>query len=289
MISDALVHTAFLFPTLTSIEMQGLFQELFIVKQDGDEAAKAFTREKRDLLVSSNLRLVTSIVRRFIGSNEYADLFQEGCIGLMKAIDNFDLTRGLSFSTYAVPMIIGEIRRYIRDNRTIQVSRSLRDLAYKAMQTRDSLIACLKREPSAREITKELNKGLTEEIGISEKKVVISEKKVVFALAALQEPISLFETVYHDDEDPLFVMDQVRDKKGEERYHNTTREEKILQDLMINEAIEKLSEREQAVIKMRFFEGKTQIEAAHETGVSQAQISRREKSALEHLRKKLLE
>ena len=238
-------------PVLSSAKMR----ELFIAKQNGDKTA-------RDKLVNGNLRLVLSVIQRFTNRGEYVDdLFQVGCIGLMKAIDNFDLAQNVKFSTYAVPMIIGEIRRYLRDNNPIRVSRSLRDVAYKALQVRDSLISKLGREPTVKEISAELK---------------TPEEEVVYALDAIQEPISLFEPVYHDGGDPIFVMDQVKDEKGEDTAWE--------QDITIGEALSKLPEREQAIIKMRFFEGKTQMEVAQEIGISQAQVSRLEKAALRHMR-----
>lgn len=239
-------------PVLSSSKMK----ELFVAKENGDGAA-------REKLVNGNLRLVLSVIQRFTNRGEYVDdLFQVGCIGLMKAIDNFDLGQNVKFSTYAVPMIIGEIRRYLRDNNPIRVSRSLRDVAYKALQVRDSLISRLGREPSVKEISLELK---------------TPEEEVVYALDAIQEPISLFEPVYHDGGDPIFVLDQVRDEKGEDTAWE--------QDISIGEAIAKLGEREQAIIKMRFFEGKTQMEVAQEIGISQAQVSRLEKAALRHMKR----
>ncbi len=239
-------------PLLSSSKMK----ELFIAKQNGDVTA-------RDKLVNGNLRLVLSVIQRFTNRGEYVDdLFQVGCIGLMKAIDNFDLGQNVKFSTYAVPMIIGEIRRYLRDNNPIRVSRSLRDTAYRALQVRDRLIARLSREPTIKEISKELN---------------IPEDEVVSALDAIQEPVSLFEPVYHDGGDPIYVMDQVKDEHGDNRFWE--------EDIAISEAMAKLSEREQAIIEMRFFEGKTQMEVAQEIGISQAQVSRLEKAALLQMRK----
>ncbi len=239
-------------PVLSSAKMK----ELFVAKNGGDETA-------REKLVNGNLRLVLSVIQRFTNRGEYVDdLFQVGCIGLMKAIDNFDLGQNVKFSTYAVPMIIGEIRRYLRDNNPIRVSRSLRDVAYKSLQIRDTLIARLGREPSVKEISKELK---------------APEEEVVYALDAIQEPISLFEPVYHDGGDPIFVMDQVRDEKGEDTAWE--------QDITIGEAMGKLTEREQAIIQMRFFAGKTQMEVAQEIGISQAQVSRLEKAALKHMRR----
>jgi RNA polymerase sporulation-specific sigma factor len=238
-------------PVLSSARMR----ELFVAKERGDPTA-------REELVNGNLRLVLSVIQRFSNRGEYVDdLFQVGCIGLIKAIDNFDLNQNVKFSTYAVPMIIGEIKRYLRDNNPIRVSRSLRDTAYKALQTRDALTAKLGREPSIKEISEQLN---------------IPEDEIVYALDAIQEPISLFEPVYHDGGDPIYVMDQVKDEKGEDSAW--------VREISINESIQKLSQREQAIIRMRFFEGKTQMEVAQEIGISQAQVSRLEKAALIQMR-----
>jgi len=241
------VNTSHL-PVLSSAKMR----ELFIAKEKGDP-------EARQRLVKGNLRLVLSVIQRFSNRGEYADdLFQVGCIGLIKAIDNFDLKQNVKFSTYAVPMIIGEIKRYLRDNNPIRVSRSLRDIAYKALQVRDSLVSRFGREPTVKEIASELR---------------TSEEEVVYALDAIQEPISLFEPVYHDGGDPIYVMDQVRDEKGEDS--------QWIEGIAISEVLQRLPERERAIIKMRFFEGKTQI------GISQAQVSRLEKAALIHMREEM--
>jgi RNA polymerase sporulation-specific sigma factor len=180
----------------------------------------------------------------------------------MKAIDNFDLNQNVKFSTYAVPMIIGEIRRYLRDNNPIRVSRSLRDVAYKALQVRDVLVNKNSREPSINEIASEMN---------------VPREEIVFALDAIQEPISLFEPIYHDGGDPIFVMDQISDEKNQD--------ESWLQGISIKEAMQKLNEREKRILNLRFFEGKTQMEVAQEIGISQAQVSRLEKAALKHMRK----
>ena len=180
----------------------------------------------------------------------------------MKAIDNFDLSQNVKFSTYAVPMIVGEIRRYLRDNNPIRVSRSLRDIAYKALQVRDSLVNKNSKEPSIDEIAKEMK---------------IPKEQIVFALDAIQEPISLFEPIYHDGGDPIFVMDQISDEKNQD--------ENWLQGISIKEAMQKLNSREKRILTLRFFEGKTQMEVAQDIGISQAQVSRLEKSALKHLRK----
>ncbi|MCL6614680.1 MAG: RNA polymerase sporulation sigma factor SigG, partial [Firmicutes bacterium] len=194
---------------------------------------------------------------------EYVDdLFQVGCIGLMKAIDNFDLSQNVKFSTYAVPMIIGEIRRYLRDNNPLRVSRSLRDIAYKALQVRAALTGRHGKEPTVGEIADELK---------------LPREEVVFALDAIQEPISLFEPIYHDGGDPIFVMDQISDEKSQDS--------QWLEGISIREAMAKLSERERMILRMRFFEGRTQMEVAEEIGISQAQVSRLEKTALKHMRR----
>ncbi|HHY47202.1 MAG TPA: RNA polymerase sporulation sigma factor SigG [Firmicutes bacterium] len=225
--------------------------------------AKAGDMQARDKLIYGNLRLVLSVIQRFNNRGEYVDdLFQVGCIGLIKAIDNFDLSQNVKFSTYAVPMIIGEIRRYLRDNNPIRVSRSLRDVAYKALQVRDQLVTKNSKEPTVGEIASELG---------------LSEEEVVYALDAIQEPISLFEPIYHDGGDPIFVMDQVKDEKNQDS--------DWLEGIAIREAIEKLTQREQMILRLRFFEGKTQMEVAEEIGISQAQVSRLEKAALKHMRK----
>mgnify|MGYP000459954885 CR=1 FL=1 len=241
-------------PVLTSAQMQSLFEAM----QRGDQ-------EARQKLIQGNLRLVLSVIQRFINRGEYVDdLFQMGCIGLIKAIDNFDLRQNVKFSTYAVPMIIGEIRRYLRDNSVLRVSRSLRDVAYKALQVRDALMNRYNREPSISEVAKELN---------------LPREEIVFALDAIQEPVSLFDPIYQDGGDPIYVMDQIKDEKNQDRAW--------LENLAIKEALEKLNERERTILKLRFFEGKTQVEVAEEIGISQAQVSRLEKAALQHMRRYL--
>lgn len=245
------VNTAKL-PVLKNLEMRRLFEQL----QQGDESA-------REILVNGNLRLVLSVIQRFNNRGEYVDdLFQVGCIGLIKAIDNFDLAQNVKFSTYAVPMIIGEIRRYLRDNNPIRVSRSMRDIAYKVLQVRDNMANRLGREPNIGEIATELN---------------LKREEIVFALDAIQEPVSLFEPIYHDGGDPIFVMDQISDGKNED--------ERWLEGLAIKEALQKLSGREKLILTLRFYRGKTQMEVADEIGISQAQVSRLEKAALGSLRK----
>uniref|UniRef100_UPI000B8312FF RNA polymerase sporulation sigma factor SigG n=1 Tax=Tepidimicrobium xylanilyticum TaxID=1123352 RepID=UPI000B8312FF len=239
-------------PVLTNEEMQ----ELFVKIKNGDMKA-------REKFINGNLRLVLSIIQRFNRRGENVDdLFQVGCIGLIKAIDNFDLSQNVRFSTYAVPMIIGEIRRYLRDNNSIRVSRSLRDIAYRALQARDQLVNKNLKEPTITEIAEELN---------------LPKEEVVFALDAIQEPISLFEPVYHDSGDAIYVMDQVKDEKSED--------EVWLQGIAIKDAINKLNKREKLILNLRFYEGKTQMEVAEEIGISQAQVSRLEKNALKQMRK----
>ena len=223
---------------------------------------KAGDKEARERYIKGNLRLVLSIIRRFQNSNENADdLFQIGCIGLMKAIDNFDTTLQVKFSTYAVPMIIGEIRRYLRDNNSIRVSRSLRDIAYKAIYTRESYTKEHQREPTIAEIAEETG---------------IDKEMIVYAMDAIQNPVSLFEPVYTEGGDTLYVMDQISDKKN--------REEKWIENLSLREAMQRLSDRERNIIEMRFYEGKTQMEVAEEVGISQAQVSRLEKNALKSMK-----
>jgi len=239
-------------PVLSASEMRELFEAM----RRGDNSA-------RTKLVNGNLRLVLSVIQRFTNRGEYVDdLFQVGCIGLMKAIDNFDLNQNVKFSTYAVPMIIGEIRRYLRDNNPIRVSRSLRDVAYKALQARDTLANKYAREPSVNEIAEELN---------------VPREEIVFALDAIQEPVSLFEPIYHEGGDPIYVMDQIADEKNQDT--------DWLEGIAIRDALQKLNDRERLILKLRFFEGKTQMEVAEEIGISQAQVSRLEKAALHHMRK----
>ena len=224
---------------------------------------KAGDKETRDEFIKGNLRLVLSVIQRFGSRGENPDdLFQVGCIGLIKALDNFDMSHGVKFSTYAVPMIIGEVRRYLRDNNAIRVSRSLRDLAYKALQVRETLARQLQREPTVAEIA--------EEIGAP-------REDVVLALESIQEPISLYEPVFHDDGDAIYIMDQVSDTKNTDA--------RWIENLALSEAMGKLTPRERKILNMRFFEGKTQMEVAEEISISQAQVSRLEKNALKYMRK----
>ena len=230
-------------------------RELLLQIKQGNNVA-------RESFIKGNLRLVLSVIQRFNNRGENVDdLFQVGCIGLMKAIDNFDLNQNVKFSTYAVPMIIGKIRRYLRDNNSIRVSRSLRDIAYKALLVRDKLIKDNNKEPTISQISKELN---------------IPREDVVFALDAIQDPVSLYEPIYHDGGDAIYVMDQVKDNK------NT--DESWLENISIKEAMKKLSSREKLILNLRFFNGKTQMEVADEIGISQAQVSRLEKIALKHMK-----
>lgn len=249
------VNTAKL-PLLKNSEKEELFKRIL----EGDKKA-------REDYIKGNLRLVLSIIQRFSNSNENVDdLFQIGCIGLMKAIDNFDVTQNVKFSTYAVPMIIGEIRRYLRDNNSIRVSRSLRDIAYKAIYAKEALTKKNDKEPTISEIA--------EEIGIS-------KEDIAYALDAIQNPVSLYEPVYSEGGDTLYIMDQVSDKKN--------KEENWLEEISLKEAMDKLSSRENNIIKLRFFQGKTQMEVADEINISQAQVSRLEKSALKNMKNYLIE
>ncbi len=238
-------------PLLSNEEKEELFKR--ILKGD---------KEAREQYIKGNLRLVLSVIQRFSSSNENIDdLFQIGCIGLIKAIDNFDITQNVKFSTYAVPMILGEVRRYLRDNNSIRVSRSLRDTAYKAIYAREGLMRKNLKEPTIMEIANEVG---------------ISKEEITYALDAIQSPVSLYEPVYTDGGDPLYVMDQISDKKN--------LEENWVEDISLNEAMKRLPERERHIIDMRFFEGKTQTEVAEEIHISQAQVSRLEKSALRSMR-----
>lgn len=238
-------------PILNNDEKEALFKRI----QEGDQ-------EARELYIKGNLRLVLSVIKRFSNSNENADdLFQIGCIGLIKAIDNFDTTLNVKFSTYAVPMIIGEIRRYLRDNNSIRVSRSLRDTAYKAIFAKENYMKKNLREPTIMEIAAEVG---------------IDKEDIVYALDAIQSPMSLYEPVYTDGGDTLYVMDQISDKKN--------REENWIEDISLQEAMKRLNDREHYIIQLRFFEGKTQMEVAREIGISQAQVSRLEKSALKNMK-----
>ena len=247
------VNTAKL-PTLTAAETDALLARA----KDGDSLA-------REKLVEGNLRLVLSVIQRFAGRGENADdLFQVGCVGLLKAIDNFDISQNVRFSTYGVPMIIGEIRRYLRDNSSIRVSRSMRDTAYRVLQAREKLQREQQREPTVEQIAHELG---------------IRREEVVFAMDAVCDPVSLFEPIYSDGGDTMCVMDQVRDNK------NT--DEDWLEQIALKEAMSRLSERERQILALRYSDGKTQMEVSGEIGISQAQVSRLEKNAIKSIKKNM--
>ena len=241
-------------PALSNEEKNELLRKI----KNGDE-------EAREKFIQGNLRLVLSVIQRFNGRGESADdLFQVGCVGLIKAIDNFDITQEVQFSTYGVPMIIGEIRRYLRDNNSIRVSRSLRDIAYKALQVKERILNEENREAAMEEVAKELD---------------ISKEELSYALDAIQEPVSLYEPIYNDGADALFIVDQIGDEKNID--------ENWVENIAINESLKHLKDREKMIIKKRFFDGKTQMEVADEIGISQAQVSRLEKTALLHMKKSL--
>ncbi len=247
------VNTAKL-PTLTAAETDALLRRA----KDGDSAA-------RERLVEGNLRLVLSVLQRFSGRGENADdLFQVGCVGLLKAIDNFDISQNVRFSTYGVPMIIGEIRRYLRDNSAIRVSRSMRDTAYRVLQAREKLQREQQREPTVEQIARELD---------------IPREEVVFAMDAVCDPVSLFEPIYSDSGDAVCVMDQVRDSR------NT--DEDWLEQIALKEAMSRLSARERLILTLRYSDGKTQMEVSGEIGISQAQVSRLEKNAIKSIKKNM--
>lgn len=229
-------------------------EELLIKIKEGDKNA-------REKLINGNLRLVLSVVQRFQGRGENPDdLFQVGCIGLIKSIDNFDVTQGVRFSTYAVPMIIGEIRRFLRDNNSVRVSRSIKDTAYKAMQAKEKLMSKEQREPTINEIAKEIG---------------ISKSDVVIALESIVEPVSLYDPVYSDSGDTVFLLDQVGDNNDDKNW---------LDEIFLKDSIKKLSDREKTILTLRFMQGKTQMEVSKEIGISQAQVSRLEKNVIDRIR-----
>ena len=238
-------------PLLKNAEKEALFTRI----EQGDTKA-------REKYIEGNLRLVLSVIKRFSSSGENVDdLFQIGCIGLIKAIDNFDASLNVRFSTYAVPMIVGEIRRFLRDSSPIRVSRSIKDTAYKAIYTRENLTRKNLKEPTLEEIAAEVS---------------ISKEEILYALDAIQNPLSLYEPVFTDGSDTLYVMDQISDKKN--------KEEMWVEHLSLSEAMKRLNDRERHIISLRFFEGKTQTEVADMIGISQAQVSRLEKNALKAMR-----
>ena len=239
-------------PLLSKEEKEALFVKI----KAGDE-------EARNTFINGNLRLVLSVIQRFYGRGENADdLFQVGCVGLIKAIDNFDLSQNVQFSTYAVPMIIGEVKRYLRDNNSIRVSRSVRDLAYKVIQFKERYTRENGKEPNVEEIAKEFE---------------VTKEEIAFSLDAIQDPVSLQEPVYNDGSESIYIMDQVKDSK------NT--DELWAEKITIKGAMEKLNEKERMIINKRFFDGRTQMEVAEEIGISQAQVSRLEKTAIQHIKR----
>ena len=239
-------------PVLSNEEKNRLLNEI-----------KNGNKEAREEFINGNLKLVLSVIKRFYGRGENLDdLFQIGCIGLIKAMDNFDLDLNVQFSTYAVPMIAGEIRRYLRDNNMVRVSRSVRDLAYKTLSVKEKITKETQKEPTVEEIAKELG---------------VDKEEIAFSLDAIQEPVSLQEPVYGDGTENLYIMDQVKDNKNTDEYW--------AENITITEAMKKLNEKEKMIINKRFFEGRTQVEVADEIGISQAQVSRLEKSAIEHIKR----
>ena len=247
------INTATL-QVLKNEEMTALLQRT----RDGDT-------EARELLIRGNLRLVLSVIQKFLGRGENVDdLFQVGCIGLIKAIDNFDISQGVRFSTYGVPMIIGEIRRYLRDNSPIRVSRSTRDTAYKVLQAREKLLRQQQREPTVEQIAKELD---------------IPREEVVFAMDAIVDPVSLYEPIYSDSGDTLCVMDQISDRLSSD--------ESWIEQIALKDALDRLGQREKHILALRFYQGKTQMEVSAEIGISQAQVSRLEKNAISSIKKGL--
>ena len=243
--------------------------KLKVLKSEETQAlllrSKAGDKRAREELIAGNLRLVLSVIQRFTNRGENADdLFQVGCIGLIKAIDNFNTDLDVKFSTYGVPMIVGEIRRYLRDNSTMRVSRAMRDTAYKVLQAKEAYMAQHQKEPTVEEIAKILE---------------IKREDVVFALDAILEPVSLYEPVYSDSGDTICVMDQVKDTKNND--------EMWVEHIALREAVNHLTDREKKILSMRFFQGKTQMEVSSEIGISQAQVSRLEKNALRQIRSEM--
>ncbi|MEM0531342.1 RNA polymerase sporulation sigma factor SigG [Zongyangia sp. HA2173] len=254
---------------LNKVELTGVNTSKLTVLKEAEKVellkkVKQGDEQAREKLINGNLRLVLSVVQKFVNRGENLDdLFQVGCIGLIKAIDNFDPNQNVRFSTYGVPMIIGEIRRYLRDNNAIRVSRSMRDIAYKAMQVKERLTGEELKEPTVEEIAKQME---------------MKKEDVVLALESIVDPISLYEPVYSDGGDTIYVMDQVGDKNDDTNW---------LEEISMKEAISRLSGREKKILSLRFFEGKTQMEVASEIGISQAQVSRLEKGALERIKKQM--
>ncbi len=248
------------------VEISGVNTSKLKVLKESEKMAllklvKQGNMNAREELINGNLRLVLSVIQRFVGRGESPDdLFQVGCIGLIKAIDNFDITQPVKFSTYAVPMIMGELRRYLRDNSPVRVSRSVRDLAYKAMQAKEKLTAEKNEEPTIDEIAKELD---------------VPRQEIVIALEAISEPISLYEPVFSESGDTIYVLDQIGDHNDDNNW---------LEEISLKEALRQLGPREKRILRLRFFNGKTQVEVAKEIGISQAQVSRLEKSAISKIK-----
>lgn len=251
------------------VEISGVNTSKLKVLKEAEKMAllkkvKQGDMQAREELINGNLRLVLSVIQRFSGRGENADdLFQVGCIGLIKAIDNFDITQPVKFSTYAVPMIQGELRRYLRDNAPVRVSRSIRDLAYRAMQAKEQLTTALGREPTIEQIAKEIE---------------APRQDVVIALEAISEPISLYEPVFSESGDTIYVIDQLGDHNDDENW---------LDEISLKEAMLQLGAREKRILGLRFFRGKTQVEVAKEIGISQAQVSRLEKGALQKIKNRI--
>mgnify|MGYP002516019395 CR=1 FL=1 len=254
---------------INKVEICGVnTSKLKVLKEDEKIAllkkSRAGDKQARETLINGNLRLVLSVVQKFTNRGENPDdLFQVGCIGLIKAIDHFDPIHEVKFSTYAVPMILGEIRRYLRDNNSVRVSRSMRDTAYRAMQAKEELTNRLSREPSIEEISRELS---------------LPKSEVVLALDAIVDPISLNEPIYSDSGDTVYIMDQIKDTQDDNSW---------IEEIAMRDALKKLNEREKKILSLRFFQGKTQMEVAGEIGISQAQVSRLEKSALDRIKSQL--
>lgn len=251
------------------VEISGVNTSKLVVLKESQKMAllkrvKEGDAQAREELINGNLRLVLSVIQRFSGRGENADdLFQVGCIGLIKAIDNFDITQPVKFSTYAVPMIQGELRRYLRDNTPVRVSRSIRDLAYRAMQAKEQLTTKLNREPTVEEISKELD---------------VNRQEIIIALEAISDPISLYEPVFSESGDTIYVLDQLGDNNADDNW---------LDEISLKEAMHQLGEREKHILGLRFFRGKTQVEVAKEIGISQAQVSRLEKGALQKIKNRI--
>ncbi len=269
------------------VEVSGINTSSLIVLSEEEKdkllkEAQQGNRKAREDLIAGNLRLVLSVIQKFSRRCDSADdLFQVGCVGLIKAVDHFDLSQNVRFSTYAVPMIIGELRRYLRDNNMIRVSRSVRDLAYKALAERDLLTVQLSRDPTISEVTVKVNEKIKKmnESNPQAELSTVTEKEVSDALDAVVDPVSLYDPVYSDGGDSIYLMDQIFDHKSND--------ENWIENIALGEAVMKLGEREKNILNLRFYQGKTQMEVASEIGISQAQVSRLEKGALERIRREM--